>query len=408
MPRWLGLRLSLMFFLDVGVTAAYFPLLAVHLTRTLGLSPKEVGVVFAMGPLATLIAPLLVGSLADRVWSAERALSLINLLRALSLVAASQATSFGGAALAIFLVGFVSAPGGVLDFTIAFHHLRGRSESVGKSRVFGTVSWIFVLWAAGAYFDGIGSTRASTHSLFLFAAAIAALSSLYALTLPHTPPLRGKTRLFAFLDAARLLRRRDFRAVVVAAALAAMCTQFHFVLHPLFYSDPVTGLGLDLASTSRASSVAQLLEVGLFPLLGGAIARFGLRRVLVFGMLAWPLRFFAYALGGPAAFVIGAQTLHGVNVVFGMVAGQVAVDRLAPAGARASSQALLTASSIGAGNLLGQLLCGVLLEASALPSGGYRWPFVFAVPLVLGALAAWIVLVGLRDPAPVPEPQTVA
>jgi hypothetical protein len=33
---------------------------------------------------------------------------------------------------------------------------------------------------------------------------------------------------------------------------------------------------------------------------------------------------------------------------------------------------------------------------------------VFAVPLVLGALAAWIVLVGLRDPAPVPEPQTVA
>jgi hypothetical protein len=122
-----------------------------------------------------------------------------------------------------------------------------------------------------------------------------------------------------------------------------------------------------------------------------------MRRVLTLGLLAWPLRFFAYLIGGPAHFVIGMQSLHGVNVVYGQIASQIAVDRLAPAGARASSQALLQAVSMGAGNLVGQLLCGVLLDLSALPNGGYRWPLVFAVPLVLGVIAVVVVATGMRD-----------
>ena len=406
MPHRLGLRLSLMFFLDIGVIAAYFPLLPVHLSQTLGFSPREVSVVYAMFPLAMLISPLIVGSLADRVWPAERAAALVNLLRALALLLAFRATSFAEVVTAIFLLGFVSAPSGVLGYTIAFHHLRDRPESIGKSRVFGTVSWIIVLWGTSAYFDGLGRS-ANTHMLFLFAAGIAAVSAVYALTLPHTPPARVPTRLLAFLGAAQLLRRRDFRAVVIAAGLSAVCTQVHFVLHPLFYTDELTGLGLDLAATSRASSVAQLLEVALFPLLGGAIARFGIRRVLVLGLFAWPLRFFAYAVGSPAGFVIGMQTLHGVNVVFGQIASQVAVDRLAPSDARASSQALFVTISMGAGNLIGQLLCGALLEACALPRGGYRWPLVFAVPLVLGALATLIVSVGLRGSKPSRAPRLI-
>ena len=407
MPRWLGFRLSLMFFLDIAVMAAYFPLLSVHLTRTLGLSLEQTGVVFAVGPLATLISPLVVASFADRVWPAERAAALVNLLRALSLLLASRATSFAEMVAAMFVVGFVGAPVNVLDSTIAFHHLRDKPETIGNSRVFGTVSWIVVLWVTSAYFDRRGAL-ADTRALFLFGAGIAAVSSVYALTLPHTPPARAPRRVLAFLDAASLLRRRDIRALIIAATLASICQQFHFMLHPIFYSDEVTGLGLDLGATSRASSVAQLLEVFLFPLLGVAIARFGLLRVLTLGLIAWPFRFFAYALGGPPGFVIGMQTLHGTNVVFGQIASQVAIDRLAPSDARASSQALLTATSVGAGNFVGQLFCGALLEASVLPTGGYRWPLVFAVPLALGTLAVLILNRGMRsDPKAAERPPPV-
>jgi len=399
MPRWLGPRLSLMFFLDIGVTAAYFPLLSVHLSKSLGFAPREVGLVFAMLPVATLIAPLIVAGVADRLMPAERAAALVNVARAATLLWFAEARTFPEVLVAVFLVGLTTAPNGVLDFTIAFHHLRDDRHGIGRTRVFGTLGWIAVLWLGSAYFErfaGLTEQLERTHGLLRFGAGLALVSAVYALTLPHTPPARTPTRVFAFLDAARLLRHRDFRAVLVAAAIGAVCTQFHFVLHPLFYSDRVTGLGLDLAATSRASSVAQFLELGLMPLLGAAVARLGMRRVLALGMLAWPLRYAAYALGGPASFVIGAQTLHGVTVVFGQLASQVAVDRLAPNDARASSQALLSATASGAGSLLGQLSCGFLLEVNTLPGGGYLWPWVFAFPLALGVAGLAVVVFGMR------------
>ncbi len=399
MPRWLRPRLSLMFFLDIGVTAAYFPLLSVHLTKTLGFAPREVGLVFAMLPLATLVAPLIVAGVADRFLAAERAVAMVNVARAAALLLLSQAQTFPEVLVSVLLVGLATAPNSVLDFTIAFHHLRDDPHGIGRTRVFGTLGWIAVLWLGSAYFErfaGVTQQIERTRGLLQFGAGLALVSAVYALTLPHTPPARSPTRVFAFLDAARLLKNREFRAVLIAAAIGAVCTQFHFVLNPLFYSDRVTGLGLDLAATSRASSVAQFLEVGLFPLLGAAVARLGMRRVLALGMLAWPLRYAAYALGGPASFVIGMQTLHGVTVVFGQIASQVAVDRLAPADARASSQALLSATAAGAGSLLGQISCGLLLEANALPGGGYRWPWVFAFPLALGTLGLLVLVLGMR------------
>jgi MFS family permease len=401
MPRWLGLRLSLMFFLDVGATAAYFPLLSIHLSQTLGFSPAQIGVVFAMGPLAALVAPLLIGGLTDRHLPAERAAVLVNLARAIALLVVSRATTFPEVVAAMFLLGFVSAPSTVVDFTIAFFHLRDDPGAIGRTRVFGTISWIVMLWVSSAYFrrfDGVEAQLARTHDLFVFAAAIAFASALHALTLPHTPPARAPSTPLALVGALRLLRRPDFRALIVAGALASICMQFHFVLHTIFYTDPVTGLGLDLSATGFASSVAQFLEVAVLPLLGAMLARLGMRRILTIGMLAWPLRFLAYCVGGPAAFVIGAQSLHGINVVFGQIASQVAVDRLAPDEVRASSQALLQSGSTGAGNLAGQLLCGALLELFALPNGGYLWPAVFAVPLVLGLIACLVVNRGLGSP----------
>jgi hypothetical protein len=125
--------------------------------------------------------------------------------------------------------------------------------------------------------------------------------------------------------------------------------------------------------------------------------------MFIIGLSAWPVRFMLHALGRPVALVIAAQALHGVSVVCGTVVAQIAVDRVAPRGARASSQALLTTATAGAGNLLGQLLCGATLSAAALVGGGYAWPAIFAVPLTLGALATLLVVSGFH-PERAPEP----
>jgi MFS family permease len=390
---WLGLRLSAMFFIDIAVAGAYFPLLSLHLSKTLGLAPGQIAAVYAVGPLTALVGPPLVGWLADRVLSAERSLSAMGWLRAGMLLLASQTTSFGGMLLSMALLGLVATPAGVLSFSIAFRHLDD-ARGLGRTRVWGTVSWIFALFATSAYmqqFPNVSEQLAHTSSTFVFAAGLSALGALYALTLPHTPPLGVATHTFAFMAALGLLRGKSYRALVIAAALASACLQFHFMLWPLFYTDARTGLGLDVSDASRLSSIAQFLELLLFPALGLLIGRWGLRRVYLVGLLAWPLRFLAYACGQPAWFVVGMQALHGVNVVCGTVVAQIAIDRVAPRGARASAQALLVAASAGAGNLLGQILCGVALSAGTLAGGGFAWSSIFCVPLALGALASAVV-----------------
>ncbi len=394
-----------MFFIDLAVAGAYFPLLSLHLSKTLGLSAGEIALVYATGPLSALIAPPIIGSVADRLFPAERSFAAVGLLRGVALLLAGRASSFSEMLLAMAIVGLSAAPASVLSFSIAFHHLRD-SRGIGRTRVWGTVSWILALWATSAYmqrFGGALEQLAHTRSTFHAAALVSGLGALYALTLPHTPPLPAPRRAFAFLDAISLLRDRSYRALVLGAGLASACLQFHFMLWPLFYTDEKTGLGFTLASASRWSSISQLLELLLFPLLALLIGRFGLRRVFVVGILAWPLRFVAYALGTPAALVLGVQALHGVNVVCGSIVAQVAIDRVAPAGARASSQALLIAATVGAGNLLGQLSCGAALTRAQLASGGVAWPAVFSIPVALGALATWIVYSGFH-PQALPEP----
>jgi hypothetical protein len=402
-PPWLAARLSLMFFLELAVTGTYFPLLSLHLSKTLALPAGQVALVYAMGPLMALIAPPIVGSVADRLFSAERSLAVVGLLRAAALLLAARATTFGEIVLAMTLLGVFAAPATVLSFAVAFHHVHD-SRSIGRTRVWGTVSWICALWATSAYlqrFTGRAAELAHTPVLFQFAGLVSALGALYALSLPHTPPARRSESALAFVEAFGLLRDRSYRALVLSAALASACLQFHYMLWPLFYTDEKNGLGLTLASASRWSSVSQLLELMLFPLLALMIRRFGLRNVFTLGLLAWPLRFLAYAVGRPAGLVMGVQALHGVNVVCGSIVAQVAIDRVAPRGARASSQALLVAATSGAGNLFGQLSCGAALGALTLPDG-VAWPIIFALPLALGLLGTWIVVANFY-PSEAPE-----
>jgi MFS family permease len=396
--RGLHLRLSILFFIDVAVAAAYYPFLSLHLAKTLGLSASQVGLVYAVGPLSAFIGPPLVGYIADRLLPAERSLALIGAVRALVLLLASRAVDLPSILLAMGLLGLTMTPAGVLSFTVAFHHLRD-TRSIGKSRVWGTVSWICALWATSWYmhrFARVEQQLAHTRAMFVFAAVISALGALYALTLPHTPPAKSPRRAFAFVEALNLLSKPSFRALIVASALASACLQFHFMLWPLFYTDTRTGLGMDLSRAGSLSSVAQLLELILFPALQLLIQRFGVRKVLLIGFIAWPIRFAAYALGEPAGFVVGMQVLHGVNVVCQAMVSQIAVDRVAPREARASSQALLYVATSGAGNLLGQLSCGALLGACALERGGYAWGTIFSVPLALGALGFLLVFSSFR------------
>jgi MFS family permease len=191
-----------------------------------------------------------------------------------------------------------------------------------------------------------------------------------------------------------MLKQRDFLAIFGVYVACGALFQVNVILQGLFFTSS-TGLGLEPSVANRASSVSQLLELILFPTLGALLARFGLKTVVMVGVLAWPLRFAVYLLGHPTELVVFTQVLHGMNVVLGYFAFQIAVDELAPTDRRASTQALLATGGAGIGALAGQLGTGALLARYTGPEGP-RWPSIFAFPLALGAFAVCLLAFGYR------------
>jgi MFS family permease len=394
----LSARLGVMFALETASIATYVPLLSLHLREGLGFTPLQTSLVFAVGPVTSLIGPAIAGLLADRALRAERALSFLSVVRAVALVVCAQATSFDTLFFAALVNGFCQGQAWVLTSTIAFHHLPD-ARKFGITRVWGTASWVLMIWLVMA-FVGQSATRSeqlhALHRCFYAGAGVALCQMFYALTLPATAPPAVRVRLGEAIRALSSFGSSKFMALLAVALLFGCLSQLNLMLQGLFFSDP-TGLGMSPAAAGRATTVSQLLELALFPVLGLFLDRLGIRRVILIGILAWPLRYAAYYLGGPAWLVVGAQLLHGLNYVFGFAGLQIAVELLAPPGQRGSAQAAFLTSSSGFGNLIGQFSCGLLLESAALPGGGYDFKVVFLVPFLVGCFASALAYFAVQD-----------
>jgi hypothetical protein len=208
------------------------------------------------------------------------------------------------------VVGFCSTPSHVLASSIMFHHLHD-ARGFGYARVWGVASWMITVWAVSAYLGRFakGAQTAELSFGLELASTLAVGLGLYALTLPHTPPTGlGRSPLEA-LGALGMLRQRDLLSLFVVGIATGAMFQMHVMLQGLFFTSK-SGLGLDAALANAATSVAQVLELLLFPLLAVLLRRFGLRRLLLCGVVAWPLRFAANAVGEPAALVVLVQLLQ--------------------------------------------------------------------------------------------------
>ena len=394
------LRLSAMAFIDAAILACVVPLLAIYMRHAHGFSAHEMSTVYAVGPFAAMLSPLLFGQLADRLFSAERVLATVNLLRAGALFAAARAGTYPEFLTAMTLVFLLQVPSLTLGSAVSFHHLKD-ARHFGVLRVWGSLGWIAIVWLCSLYLDRFPPAAQATHvkGCFYLAAALSLVHAAYALTLPETPPAKGKNP-FAVVDALYLLKSRNFLALALGGFVMSVAMPFYFVLQGLFMIDAKGGLGISVAEASRASTLAQSLELFLFPALALLFRRLGTRWVLFLGLAAWPLRFAAFMLGTPAWLVIAAQALHGLNVVFWVASAAIVVDLLAKGDVRASAQGLYAITSSGIGALVGQFAVGEIYGFYELSGGRHAWSAIFAIPFVFTSLGAALFLWLYREPKP--------
>jgi MFS family permease len=181
----LQFRLSVLLFLQFFVWSSWLINLGTYMLQSLDFSGRQVGMIYATNAIAATITPPLMGWLADRLFSADRLMVLLNILGGVALIGCFFTTSFLPFYTLMLVYNLCFIPTFSLAASLCFHHLPRPDRQYPGIRVWGTVSFM-LMGLFLSYFD----VENSPYPL-LAGGMASVLLGFYCLTLPHTPPAPG-------------------------------------------------------------------------------------------------------------------------------------------------------------------------------------------------------------------------
>jgi nucleoside transporter len=402
--RW---RLSVMMFLQYAILGSWSPIFAIHLDE-LGIDDHGIAWILSTIAIASIAAPFIAGQIADRYFATQRYMALAHIIGAGLLFYAVRLDALWPLFGVMLIYCFLFVPTGALTNSLAFAHLPDPKKTFAPIRLWGTIGWVVVGWVFGMWLgrfdelvghvspdlaarlapmrDLLGQ-RQMRDCLYL-AGGLSLVLGLFSLMLPHTPPTKKAERPWAFVEAVRLMRHRDFAVLAVVVFFLATELAFYYQLSPIFFQQEV---GLDKAWVPPVMTIGQIAEVVVLLLLPLSLARLGMRSTIAIGILAWPVRYGIFAIGRPRWLVLASQSLHGVCYAFFVVASQIYVDSVAEKDIRASAQNFLAFLYMGIGKFVGNHFAGGIATH-------FRRNFriVFLVPVVITTVFLGVFLVGFR------------
>ncbi len=395
-------RLSIMMFLQYAIWGAWAPVLSSYLFGDLGFDGVQVGFIFAALPLATIVAPLLGGQIADRWLPSEKVIAYLQLTGGILLLVMSQITSFPALLVLMFIYCLLYAPTLAITNSIAMINLEDSEKEFGGIRVWGTIGWIAANWLLTGW-RSLGEGILMRGDTLLLAGVFSVIMGLQAFSLPHTPPKKEGVRPLAFLEALKMLKNSNFIIFLGIIFIVATELEFYYILTAPFLESDVVGVPSNL--TPLVMTIAQIAEIFVMAyLLSRFLKKYGMRNTLAFGVLAWPVRYIIFAIGGPSWLVIASLALHGFCYVFFFVAAFIYVDKVAPPDIRASAQSLIAIVALGLGRFMGSIFAGWIQKTFTDAAGVTNWTNTFLVPCVLTILCAVAFIIFFREqrtPAPV-------
>jgi len=381
------IQLSFMMFLEFFIWGGWFVTLGTFLGDNLNASGGEIAMAFSTQSWGAIIAPFIIGLIADRYFNAEKILAVLHLLGAVLMYQMYNSVDFTGFYPYVLGYMIIYMPTLALVNSISFNQMKDPAKEFSFVRVFGTIGWIVAgliisyvfLWdSPGARGEGM------LKNTFLMVAIASAVLGLFSFTLPKTPPTAVKEEKVSIstilgLDALKLLKDRNFLIFFISSVLICIPLAFYYQNANPFLAE----IGMD--NPTGKMTIGQASEVLFMLLLPFFFKRFGFKLTIIAGMLAWTVRYllFAYGNAGDLAFMlILGIALHGICYDFFFVSGQIYTDSKAGEKFKSAAQGLITLATYGFGMLIGFWVAGKISDMYLVSENVHDWVNIWTFPAI--------------------------
>lgn len=403
-------KLSLMMFLEFFIWGAWFVTLGTFLVQNLKASDFQIANVFSTQSLGAIIAPFIVGMIADRFFNAEKVLGVLHIIGAILLFQMYQSVHIDSFYPYVLSYMILYMPTLALASSISFRQLSNPEKEFSSIRIWGTIGWIVAGLSISYLFkwDALASEGALKNT-FLMAAIASSALGVFSFLLPKTPPIKDvegeKLSISAILglDAIKLLRDKNFLIFFISSVLICIPLAFYYQNANMFLAE------IGLENPTGKMTIGQISEVLFLLLLPVFFSKFGFKKTILVGMLAWAVRylFFAYGNASDLSFMlILGIALHGICYDFFFVSGQIYTDSKAGEKYKSAAQGLITLATYGVGQLIGFWVAGYVSDMYAsmrtTDLAGF-WNSLWLVPAIIAVVVMIIFMIFFKDEKVVKE-----
>ena len=378
-------RLTLMSFFQFFVWGAWLLTIGTYCLNAKGWTFPEFGAIFSTLAIASLFMPALTGIIADKWINAEKLYGILHILYGAILFYVPEVNDPDTLYYVILAAMICYMPTISLSNAISYTILKDRNYDVVKVfppiRVFGTIGFIVAMWTTN-----LSGSKANSNQ-FLIAAVAAIALGIYAFTLPKCPPPRSISKGAGVIEqlglkAFKLFANYKMALFFIFSMLLGAALQLtnmygdsflsNFERNPEYVNSFVVKRSTIILSISQMSETLFILTIPFF------LKRFGIKKVMLFSMLAWVIRFGLFAYGDPS--LIGTTLIILSCIVYGMafdffnISGSLFVETTTHSSIRSSAQGLFMMMTNGVGAWLGSIISSwVIGKYFILPDGNSDW-----------------------------------
>lgn len=405
------IKLSTMMFLEFFIWGGWFVTLGTFLGRNLNATGAQIGSVFSTQSWGAIIAPFIIGLIADRYFNAEKILAVLHILGAFLLYRMYNATDV--AAFYPYTLGYmiVYMPTLALVNSVSFNQMEDPEKEFSAIRVWGTIGWVVAGLAISYIFhwDSAGAvSEGMLENTFLMTAAASLTLGLFSFALPERPPKVSsdeKIKISALfgLDALKLLKDKNFAIFFISSVLICIPLAFYYQNAHSFLSDS------GLSNPTGKMTIGQVSEVLFLLLLPVFLKKYGFKKTILAGMLAWAVRYVFFAFGNAnnlSFLLISGIALHGICYDFFFVSGQIYTNSKAGEKYKSSAQGLITLATYGVGMLVGFEIAGMVTDACKSDQSVIDWKMIWIIPAII-AIMVFLVFALLFKEEQVKTPETI-